>query len=405
MEKTVFDLFRLLFPLSGVKRRHVQVLATYLDDDQLSYIKQLLKLGKVGVSYQKERLNPAFCDPKPFPQLNKAKPDKELNLPLANWNNKIKKLAEEELFQAFAPNAKAILPGLIAPHIVGLDAAKKVAAYQLFSPERFHVLLLGDPGTGKTEILRGASQYAPISSFGLGSGTSAAGLAAAKKGKEIVKGLLPLAHKGVCCIDELNLLKPADRGALLNAMEKGFVTYDKGGRHQEFPAEVRVLATANPKGDRFVGSKVHFLKEQLPFDPALLSRFHFVFFVRRPSKEEFLKITKRLVSQEQDKVTKEDVDFIRSYVAYASKQKVAFNKELEPIITDFFDDIKSREDDYLIELSPRLVLGVVRLAKAIARVQLREMVMQDDLQEAIRIFKESLIIAPDSVAEHRRSRS
>ena len=73
------------------------------------------------------------------------------------------------------------------------------------------------------------------------------------KGKEVTKGLLPQADQGIAAIDELNLLKSADMGNLYNSMEKGFVRYDKGSNHIQLESRVRVLATANPKGDKFTG--------------------------------------------------------------------------------------------------------------------------------------------------------
>ncbi|MBN1275602.1 ATP-binding protein [Candidatus Woesearchaeota archaeon] len=403
MEKTFWDLIRLILPLSKARREHVSALKPYLSPEDLKYAKYLLKLNRIGVSYHS--LNTRFAHEHSFPQLDKAVPEKSLTKTLNLWNDRIRSQAEEQAFRSFSERAAQVMPLVIAPHIVGMDAEKQAAAWQLFCPERVHLLLIGDPGTGKTEVLRGAAQFAPISSFGLGSGTSGAGLSAAKRGKELVKGLLPLAHKGLCCIDELNLMRPHDRGSLLNAMEKGFVTYDKGTTHQQLPAEVRVLATANPKGDRFVGDNISFLKEQLPFDSALLSRFHLVFFIRRPSKDEFLTITKRIVADKEEALTPDDVRFIKDYVAYAERQPVAFNKSLEPVITDFFDDLKSREDEYLVELSPRLVLGVVRLAKAAARMRLKEKVTHADLVQVLDVLKHSLLVAPDEVARKRKSRS
>ena len=84
-------------------------------------------------------------------------------------------LFRSSAFSEFSSVALEKLSGMIAPDIVGFDAVKKAGALQLFATDRIHVLLLGDPGVGKTEILRSAAELYPISSFGLGSGTSSAG--------------------------------------------------------------------------------------------------------------------------------------------------------------------------------------------------------------------------------------
>ncbi len=403
MELRFSDWVKRLFPLTKEQRLNLERCTPFLAPDDVQTISYLLKMNRVGVAFENLNLSTTFTMQQHFPRLQTASEEEDVLTFVMKANKHMKDVAKEKAFIEFSHKASRIIPELIAPHIIGMDTAKEVAAWQLFARERFHILLVGDPGTGKTEILRGSSLFAPISSFGLGSGTSAAGLSAAKKGKELVKGLLPLAHKGICCIDELNLLQAKDRGALLNAMEKGFVSYDKGGTHEEIPAEIRVLATANPKGDRFIGENVSFLKEQMPFDPALLSRFHYVFFIRRPTKEQFLKITKKLVVDDDEKKIKaEDVAFIKEYVVYASKQKVQFDKSLEPVITDVFDDLKANENDFLVELSPRLVIGVIRSAKARARMRLSETVTKDDLKAVLKAFRTSLLLEPDAIGNTRK---
>lgn len=403
MELRLKDFIKRFLPLSKEKRLQLERCAPFLADEDLKTITYLLKVGRIGISFDSLKISEEFSKQQNFPRLQTASDEEDVVQFVIKANKHMREIAKQHAFFEFSRKANNILPSLIAPHIMGMDAIKEVACWQLFSRERFHILLLGDPGTGKTEILRGSALFAPISSFGLGSGTSAVGLSAAKKGKELVKGLLPMAHKGICLIDELNLLHSKDRGALLNAMEKGFVTYDKGGKHEEIDAEVRILATANPKGDRFIGENVKFLKEQMPFDPALLSRFHYVFFVRRPTKEQFLKITKKLASDEADKkINAEDVKFIKEYVVFASKQKVEFNKSLEPVITDVFDDLKSHEDEFLVEFSPRLVIGVIRSAKARARMRLSEKVTKEDIKEVLKAFKMSLLLAPDAIGNKRK---
>lgn len=403
MEKSFLDLIRLVLPLGKERRSHLAHLAPFIEVQDVHYLKQLLKLRRIGVSYATLGVSKRFVEQQGFPRIDKAVPDAELDRLVRSWNKRIVEQATQQAFVSFASQASDVFPRMIAPQLVGFDVVKQVAAWQLFGTERFHLLLLGDPGTGKTEILRGVEQLAPVSSFGLGSGTSSVGLSVAKKGKELVKGLLPLAHKGICCIDELNLLRQRDQGALLNAMEKGFVSFDKGDSHAKLPAEVRVLATANPKGDRFIGEKVSFLRKQLPFDPALLSRFHLVFLIRRPSKEEFLRITKRLLVDEQHKLSVEDVSFLKQYVAFAAEHKVVFEKKFEPIITDFFDELKSREEEFLVELSPRLVLGVVRMCKARARMRLAASVTREDVVAVLDALKASLAVGLDSGSKRLRS--
>lgn len=396
MQHKISDLFRLLLPLSKEKKANLNALKEFLDVDEFKYATYLLKLKRIGISYKSFDISKKFVKNQAYPQVFKSENDPHLTKVLTPWNEKIRKKSLEKAYQEFSHDAHEHIYSLIAPQIIGFEEVKKAATWQLFCTHQLHILLLGDPATGKTEILRSAAKLAPISSFGLGSGVSGVGLCAAKKGKEVVKGLLPLAHNGLCCIDELNLMKRKDRGALLNAMEKGFVTYDKASHHLKFPAKIRLLATANPKGDRFIGSKIRFLKQQLPFDPALLSRFHIIFLSRRPSSKELVRITKAILNQKDLALSPNDVDFVKGYISYAKKITVDFDKNLEPVISDFMEDLKDNEDNFLIELSPRMVLGIVRITKAIARTNLRSKVTHDDLVKALKMIKNSLYIEEDA---------
>jgi replicative DNA helicase Mcm len=280
-----------------------------------------------------------------------------------------------------------------------MDDIKLSCAIQLFANEKSHILLLGDPGTGKTDIIRSASELHPISSFGLGSGTSGAGLGIAFRGDEMIKGLLPLANKGLCCIDELNLLKNEDRASLYNAMEKGFITYDKASKHIQVEADVSILATANPKGDKFVGWVVETLKKQLPFDSALLSRFHLIFLIRKPDIKEFLEITKHIIRGDKKKEIEANKKFVKEYVEYARSLEVEVPKVFEKNIGEFIKELKKNESKYLIEVSPRLVVGFIRFAKASARMDLRRYVTSIDLERVKKIFLSSLQIKKVDVVE------
>ncbi len=277
-----------------------------------------------------------------------------------------------------------------------MDEVKRAGLVQLFAKENVHILLLGDPATGKTDVLRSISELAPISSFGLGSGTSKAGLTVAVIGKEMVKGILPLADNGIACIDELNLMKTADRAGLLNAMEKGFITYDKGDSHLRLDARIKVFATANPEGDKFVGRTIDVLRKQVPFDSALLTRFHLVFLVRKPDVKEFMQITDKLIKGEKVNVGDNDKKFVKEYVRYALTKEVVLDKTLGPLIQGFVEDVKKDEDNFLMEISPRTVIGIMNMAKAAARMKLKDKVEKEDIIKVLKIFNSSLYIRKDA---------
>lgn len=381
----LFSTVKKLRPLKSEEKERLGTIKTYVNEKRYKLIKKLLKQGKIDIDQKK--IKNSFIKEFEMPQII-ALTSKVMT---EDVNKDIKKQAMKNIYEEFSKKAYEELPKHIAPNIHGMEQAKKAATIQLFSQQLIHILLLGDPGTGKTDILRSLFNLAPISSFGLGSGTTGSGLVVTVKGDRIMKGLLPLADKGVCCIDELNLMKEESRAGLYSAMEKGFVTYDKGGHHYQFDARVKVIATANPKGDKFTGETLEELKKEVPFDSALLTRFHLVFLVRKPDIEQFKKIADQIVAQENTEIKDEDKEFIKEYLGYVSDIKVKdIDKDLQTKIVDFMARLKQSEEQFLIEVSPRLILGFMRLCKGLARMEKREKVTEKDVERIKELILDSL---------------
>ncbi len=392
MDSKIKRFYNFVRPMSQKEGHSFTELSSFLEAKDMKKIKHLMKNRRIGVSFSSLGISEKIGNDISFPQIHPASEDPEILDFTEKKNSEVRERINKRMFRTFSEHASSVIKDYIAPNILGLELAKEAAALQLFATEPFHILLLGDPGTGKTEILKSVSQLHPITSLGLGSGTSGAGLSAAVKGNEIMKGLLPMADQGICCIDELNLMKKEDYAALYSAMEKGFITYDKANKHFQLDARVRIIATSNPKGDRFVGNIISILKKQIPFDSALLTRFHLVFLIRKPGVEHFSRISRKIVSNDKLRINENDMSFIKNYVEYAENIDVDFPKELEQRVVDFSTQLKKDEKKYLIEISPRIVVGLIRMAKASARMSLRKKPVSEDLDKAEEIIKFGLQI-------------
>ncbi len=269
----------------------------------------------------------------------------------------------------------------IAPNIFGNDKIKEALAFFLLS-DTFHILLLGDPGTGKTEFLKSVERLYYKTSFGLGSGVSKAGLTATVSKGQLVLGLLTMANNGICLIDELNLIKKEDIAGLYNAMEKGSITYTKGKFNETLPAKIKLLATANPKNDSFKEN----LKEQIPFGDALLSRFNLIFIMRKPNEEEFKKINEYYINSkyknlEKDIAEKFNLDYelvkviglnniVKEFIKHNEKKKVEVkNKQA---IIDYISELRKKESHLVIRISPRITRGFLYFVEAGLRYGMSE---------------------------------
>jgi replicative DNA helicase Mcm len=391
MEKTIGDLFMLFRPLGGSDKAALKEAKNYLDNENVKDLATLVKQKKVIAKLTYLPISKDLFKQTEKCVIFEAKTmDDTVVDYVGEANQQIQKKFFKNQYKAFAKDAPQRIAKLIAPHIIGHDVIKRAVALQLFASDPVHVLLLGDPAIGKTDILRSAADYHPISIFGLGSGMSGVGLAVSVIGDVVEPGLLPQADQGLACIDELNLLKDDSKGALYNAMEKGFVTYDKQGKHLRLDASIRVLATANPKGNKFKGKTLQELRKQIPFDQALLSRFHLVFLVKKPDTYQFLKIADKILKHKEKPIGKMDKEFLKSYICYAEQLPVVLPEVYHKEIVEIVHDLKKKEKGSLLDISPRLVVGIKRLVTARARMCLRAKVTQEDISEVKLIVERGL---------------
>ncbi len=191
------------------------------------------------------------------------------------------------------PNIIKRLSKSIAPSIYGLEIIKTALVLQLFGGERkvmkdgtkirgdIHILMVGDPGTAKSQLLRYMTMISPRSVFAFGKGSSAAGLTAAAvrddfgEGRWTLEaGALVLADNGFVAIDELDKMDDRDTASMHEAMEQQSVTISKAGIMATLKSRCSILAAANPKFGRYDPLKS--ITEQIDFPPPLLSRFDII---------------------------------------------------------------------------------------------------------------------------------
>jgi replicative DNA helicase Mcm len=250
-----------------------------------------------------------------------------------------------------------------------------------------NVLLVGDPGVAKSEMLKFAAQVSPRGIFASGRGTTAAGLSAAvireKNVLMLEAGVTVLADQGIAAIDEFDKMKPEDRTALHEQMEQNTVTIAKGGIYATLNARTAILAACNPVLGRY--NPFQNLTENISTLPVpLLTRFDLIFVIKdQPSPAEDEKLAAHILSVHTRKTyaNPPPVEFslLKKYIAYAKKITPTLTKEAVARLKDYYLELrKSGGDSEQIPATPRTLESLIRVASARARLLLREEVTEED---------------------------
>jgi DNA replicative helicase MCM subunit Mcm2 (Cdc46/Mcm family) len=315
--------------------------------------------------------------------------DENLNDFIEQINNKLKIKGQIEHFKRVSVNLFGTLKRYLAPELVGLDYLKASIVLQLFSRENVHIAIISDPGLIGKDFLDSVINIAPISSFYKG-GNIQYGGSIAFSGRELYKGLLPLAHNGIFALENINLMTKIEKSNLYSAMDKGYVVQEKGDFKYRYDANVRVLSTAIPIGGKFART-FDAMKKQIPLDFFLLNKFHLIYLISEMDKIGLKKIPKKVKTDVDKKFNENDLDFIKNYIKYAdSIYEVNISKDYEDQLLQYIGELKKKQYKCLLEISPKLSSSLVRLAKASARMELRNVVELKDVDRAKEILRDSL---------------
>ena len=329
----------------------------------------------------------------------------------------IKKLSKEPMIQKKIARS-------ISPIIFGRDDLKMACALSIFGGTRkprlggsfkrgdIHVLFVGDPGTGKSEILKSAVEISPRGLYTSGKGSSGVGLTAAvikdtETGQmNLEAGAVVLANGGIAAIDEFDKMDVGDRSALHEAMAQQTVSIAKAGIVATLKAQTAIIAAANPHTGRFNEYKSFTENTRMP--PSLLSRFDLIFKVMdRPDPandaqmaefilqsammdpEEFLENTEK----SNKMVAPISTDLLTKYIKYARKNYFPIlSEEAKERIKQFYLDLRGqyKKEDAIVSILARNLEALVRMSEAYAKMALRDIVLKEDVDEIIKLFKRYL---------------
>ncbi|KAI8926730.1 MCM2/3/5 family-domain-containing protein [Entophlyctis helioformis] len=348
------------------------------------------------------------------------------------------------------PDVFKLLVHSLCPPIFGHEIVKAGLLLVLFGARRRddevqgvsirsdpHILIVGDPGLGKSQMLSATVRAAPRGVYVSGNTTTTSGLTvtickdADSNDTTLEAGALVLGDQGVCCIDEFD--KMVEHQALLEAMEQQSISIAKAGIVCSLPARTSVIAAANPVGGHY--NKAKTVSENLKMNGALLSRFDLVFILldrpdeqmdmflsdhimklhsggfksenernrtnapmfQKKSSDQLTGVSDKTLLERLRPAKDEFIDpipppLLRKYIAYArTYTKPRLTKEAARVLQRFYLTLRGKYRS--IDSTPittRQLESMIRLSEARARSELREEVTEQDAQDVVQIMKVSL---------------
>ncbi|TDL22611.1 MCM-domain-containing protein [Rickenella mellea] len=318
----------------------------------------------------------------------------------------------------------------IAPSIYGHEDIKTAIALSLFGGVSkdimrkhrirgdINVLLLGDPGTAKSQFLKYVEKTAHRAVFTTGQGASAVGLTASVRKDPITRewtlegGALVLADKGTCLIDEFDKMNDSDRTSIHEAMEQQTISISKAGIVTTLQARCAIVAAANPIRGRY-NPTIPF-QQNVELTEPILSRFdvlcvvkdsvdpvadellaRFVVGSHRRSHPQFVAETEEMdvgTSLDEDIIPQ---DVLRKYIMYARERikPKLHNLDQEKLSRLFSDLRRESMATGSFPITVRHLESMIRMAEASAKMHLREYVRADDIDLAISVAVGSFVSA------------
>eukprot|EP01126_Amoeba_proteus_P006475 TRINITY_DN12265_c0_g1_i1.p1 TRINITY_DN12265_c0_g1~~TRINITY_DN12265_c0_g1_i1.p1 ORF type:complete len:721 (-),score=155.29 TRINITY_DN12265_c0_g1_i1:221-2383(-) len=326
-----------------------------------------------------------------------------------------------------SPNLYSKIVQSLAPAIYGHEDIKKALACQLFGGCHkdlmdgarlrgdINILLLGDPGTAKSQMLKFVEKVSPIAVYTSGKGSSAAGLTASVKREASSRefflegGAMVLADGGIVCIDEFDKMRVQDRVAIHEAMEQQTISIAKAGITTILNSRTAVLAAANPNFGSYDDSRSNSENFE-EFRTTILSRFDCIFLIRdRRNADHDQTIAAHVIRIHMNAHDQSEVDVpipldvLKRYISYARRNcDPRLTPKAMEVLSNKYVSLRTKHRDRelsgsnAIPITVRQLEAIIRLSEALAKMTLSPMAHETHVEEALRLFNVSTVDAINS---------
>jgi replicative DNA helicase Mcm len=256
-----------------------------------------------------------------------------------------------------------------------------------------HLLLTGDPASGKSSLLESTVQRAPFAYFTSCKTSTGVGLTASmgKKGNGkneklvLQAGAMVMANNGVLALDEIDKMDPNERGAIHTAMESLKVVRNVAGAMVNLPARTTIIANGNPINSRY-DPKLSIADNLKGFLLSFLDRFDLIYCMIERNPE----IDRAMVKNEEE-AKPIGIDMMKKIFTYMKSFKPRMSNEAIDIIgTEYLKRREEEPKDTLIIWDKRKYRALWRLAESHAKMQFKDVVDSECARKAIEMIDFSM---------------
>lgn len=300
----------------------------------------------------------------------------------------------------------------IAPSIYGHTAVKKAILLMMIGGQSvntstggkirgdLNILLVGDPGIAKSQLLRYVLDISPLAVGTTGRGATGVGLTAAivadpdSGSRRIEAGAMVLADTGIVCIDEFDKMDDTERTAIHEAMEQQTVTITKGGIYITLNARCSVLAAANPVSGQYRNNLSP--RENIKLPESILTRFDLIY-ILEDTLEYDTEIAEHVLERRMGRkatFTEVSQEEVSSYIEIAKRIQPELSEEAEEYISNEYIRIREEGEKNKMNLcrnvTARLLESIIRLSTAHAKARLSSVIQIKDATAAVDILESTL---------------
>lgn len=312
----------------------------------------------------------------------------------AEDKEKIKAIAERKDYMKLLINS-------FCPDLIDIDYQKIGVFLSLVKGgntkrDEIHLLFAGEPGLGKSEILKRIPEYFYFGRYANGASSSSVGLTASVSKDEYTgawslnAGTVVMANGGIACIDEVDKMKDEDKNDLNECAEQGTVTINKAGISGSLQSRTTLIMASNPKHHQFDNNSSILAQLNLPY--ALITRFDLIFVLKNTNEQMLRRMELINNSDLGETLETIDKDLFVKYIIYAKEFNPKLTKESKENIMDRMRGIVAFKNtvDNNVPLTIRQLHAMRRLSTAFAKLRFSKYVEKQDVDNAWEIYSQSL---------------